>query len=312
MRRWRLIALLLSGLTTAQPGIGQEAPCPAAVPVRPVVKVAEPAPDPEVDALLAAWAERAANRTSLQVAFEVVDSCPHWGNKAFAGQAFFCESDLCVEFTAAKVGSDGQPQRREVGGRNVLDTEAQPSERIVFTREAIVRYIWDIREIDVYPLATKRAEWMGRQLDRARRFFALPFLFRMTSEEAKRRYEISLVPQKDQAQAEKSALIRIRPRDEVDKRWFREMDIDLDRTTFLPDRIALLPAGNQSRQDYIFRSIVVSPPIPDRVFATNRTLRGWRVVQNGPGNGWPVGFEEWFTELIRLNNVPPTKKVGVQ
>lgn len=315
MRRGLMAALIGGGLLMVVPSVvGQEAPSPAvAVPVEGRAEQSEPAPGAEVDALFAAWAKQAADRTSLQLDFDRVDRNPKWGDKRYEGRAFFREADLCVEFSRAGIDPNREPGGP--GGEGHGPPAAAPPlhGRIIWTPEAVTEFLYDSREVLTFPLRPGTTSLSQPMVARSRQDFDLPFLWRIDPADLRRAYDVSLL-RADPGRR----LLRFRRRDRADDGLPREALLELDRTTFLPNRLVLFPGKDGNRQDFTFRTIRINEPIDGSVFDADRVPEGWQVLEASASPlfdalRWlDAKLDEWGGRTFRINVPLPERKVEAQ
>ena len=148
-----------------------------------------------------------------------------------------------------------------------------PHERIVCTGKEVWQYHSPTRQIFIFPLEKQ-------QQQRALEEGPLPFLFNMRADEAKKRYQMSLI-------AENSAtyMVTVIPLLEIDKESFSKAIIQLDRKYLLPTNIVLIAPDGKSTQDYKFSDVKPNAVVDARNFVCKPLDPPWKVVRNPGGAG---------------------------
>ena len=274
----------------AQPpaaGRGVAAPAKAAAaPLDPAAQKAKAAADArarnDMNLLLDEWEKQSAKVKSLQVVFERIDRSVKWGAKVSQGTAILKSPDLaCLEFKRAIPDADGKPKLKlNAKGQQVIDVEKEPYQRVVCTGKEVIQYEWDEKAMYIYPLdreARQRALQQG----------PLPFLFNMKAADAKERYGMTLIPDE---RTPNEYRIRVTPRQQADMQDFKTAEIWLSKESFLPNRLVLIPVGDNDLQEFRFTLIAPNKAVDDAFFAF-RSIPGWKVERNEPGksNAAPQG-----------------------
>ena len=111
----------------------------------------------------------------------------------------------------------------------------------------------------------------------------LPFLFNMKAAEAKQRYSMRLLKQDAN-----EYLIGIVPNVGIDKDSFSKAFLWLNKTTFLPNKLWLLPENNlKSRVEYTFtgpNNTIATNVAMDKAIFGFAKIKDWKVIVN-PGQG---------------------------
>jgi TIGR03009 family protein len=256
---------------------------PQAAPVDPNVEKARLEAEAQnreaMDRVLAEWEKQSKKVNSLDVLFDRVDvGGAAWGNQYYQGRAMLQSPDLaCLQFQKYKVDKDGKPVFVKKDGKSLPDLEPEPYERIVCTGKEVLQYSWDDRKIFVFPL-----DKQSRQ--KALQQGPLPFLFNMKAVDAKKRYSMTLLPQKD-ANTD-NYLIGIMPNEQIDKQSFDKAFLWLSKKTFLPNRLRLYTPGGKEYQEFVFtgnsNAILANQPM-DQGFFAFRGYKGWKVIENPGG-----------------------------
>ena len=196
-----------------------------------------------MEQLLTLWEKQSARLKSLDVKFKRVDHSPAWGdNELYEGRAMLQSPNLAwLDFK--KVGVDKQNKPTLV-----------PHERIVCTGKEVWQYHSPTRQIFIFPLEKQ-------QQQRALEEGPLPFLFNMRADEAKKRYQMSLI-----AENAATYMVTVIPLLEIDKESFSKAIIQLDRKYLLPTNIVLIAPDGKSTQDYKFSDVKPNAVVDARNF----------------------------------------------
>ena len=226
----------------------------------------------EMNLLLTEWEKESKKVTSLHVVFERIDRSLKWGDQVYQGEAYLKSPDLaCLEFKRAVPDAQGKPQfKTDANNQKLLRTEASPFQRIVCTGKEVLQYEWDERAIYIYPL-DKEARQKALQQG------PLPFLFNMKAADAKKRYGMTLLDQNTDWY-----LIAIVPREEIDKQSFSQAFVWLNKETFLPNKLFLIPIGEKERQEFRFTAIDRNGKILDGLFNPVTNIPNWKINRNEP------------------------------
>jgi TIGR03009 family protein len=270
MRRtaWLFLTIIALGIPVSsvlgqanqprRPAPGQIAP---AAPAQGQMAARIPANDPEVDKLLAEWERRSSQLTTLTVAFNREDKMKGWEPESYRGNAFLQSPNLaCLHF-----------QKQKGQGKAVTFID---HERIVVNAQEVRQYDFMTKEIFVFPLDRN-------QRKRALQEGPLPFLFNMKAAEAKQRYLMTI-----REQNRTSYLIDVLPLIEQDRSVFSRAYLQLNKTSFLPDRLLLVATNGKDTQDYSFSGIQANQLI-NKVFFEAPQIKGW-AVRLDPAPGQPL------------------------
>ncbi len=153
-----LLAVLASGSATAY-GQGQG----AGRAVQPAQAQVQPQPQPVNDPvkmkwLLGKWAEQSAKLETLDVHIYRIDKDPKWKDEVhFEGRAVFKSPNLAyLDFKKVKLTRDEKGQLAPVINPQNGKPATTPTETIVCGRNEVWQYLYDGRQIFVYPLAKGR------------------------------------------------------------------------------------------------------------------------------------------------------------
>ena len=217
-------------------------------------------PPEAMDELLAGWEGQSAKLQTLEVDLYRIDKNLAWEDEEhFAGHAAFKNPDLAyIDYRKVKLQVAPDPK---VKGKRTFTPiikknqfDSTPFQTILCTGKEVWDYRWDVKQIVVWTLdrdARKRA------LDEG----PLPFLFHMRSQDAKRRYMMSL-----RLQNEKRSLVEILPLLKDDKDVFSTAWVELDRVFLLPTRIILISPDKTKRQDFRLSKSTANKPVNEKFF----------------------------------------------
>lgn len=189
---------------------------------------------PELETLLKQWEEKSSKikmlegkhkRTTYNLVFET---------EQIASGVFYLETPDKgrIDLTGIKpakneksirIGKSGKPFRLEEG----------PGEKWICSGQEIIAVNEEEKSYQIMPLPK---DVQGENIVKS----PLPFLFGMKADEAKQRYHMVL-----RSNNEKSAVLAIQPRLQLDQQNYSQALIILDKTTYLPSAVKLFdPAGN--------------------------------------------------------------------
>jgi len=219
-----------------------------------------------MEQLLVLWEKQSTRLKSLDVKFKRVDQNPAWGdNELYEGRAMLQSPNLAwLDFK--KVGVDKQKKPTLI-----------PHERIVCTGKEVWQYHSPTRQIFIFPLEKQEQQ---RALEEG----PLPFLFNMRADEAKKRYQMSLI-----AENAATYMVTVIPLLEIDKESFSKAIIQLDRKYLLPTNIVLIAPDGKSTQDYKFSDVKPNAPVPLANFDCKPLPPPWKVVRNPGAEGQVKG-----------------------
>ncbi|MGZ3317500.1 MAG: hypothetical protein ACXU95_09365, partial [Isosphaeraceae bacterium] len=163
---------------TARPEQQGAAPRQAGAPAKPV----NPA---NMEWLLKKWEHQSSLLKTLDVTVLRIDDNPAWGEiEYYEGRALFKSPNLAfIDFNKITQDDKKKPLRDPQKKDKWLAT---PYERIVCTGEEVWQYKSDTQQIFIYPLGKNEKK-------KAIEEGPLPFLFNMHAEDARQRYQMSLI-----------------------------------------------------------------------------------------------------------------------
>lgn len=223
--------------------------------------------------LLQAWERQSEKLKTLDVRIYRVDKDFRWKDEVhFEGRAVFKRPNLAyLDFWKLKLAPNAKGQLGPVkdpknakGGWVKTHTET-----IVCGKDAVWQYLYEGRQIFVFPLAKGERQ---RALDEG----PLPFLFNMKAQEAEARYEMTLEGENAQYY-----LVKVLPKLQEDKESFKLALLYLERNYLLPARIRLLsPDGKSSRDFYLDNQKTNDQvQVADNIFQGG-VYKGWTVQKN--------------------------------
>ncbi len=264
-----LVALIVAGGFAASSSgqMPRKQAAPPRAPANANAKVPSPADlaaeRAEMDKLLGLWEQQSARLTSLVVSYKRVDKSPGWNEEIeYEGNAYLQTPSLACLHSKKNTAPPPKPGQKPVSPTFV------DHERIVCTGKEVLQYDYASKEIFRFPLdkqARKKALEEG----------PLPFLFNMKAEETKTRYSMSL-----HSQNAKAYLIAVLPRLDEDKEVFSRAFIQLNKQTFLPDRLMLVSPNEKDTQDYRFNQVEANKTIDPKFFQAALTIKGWKLIDN--------------------------------
>jgi TIGR03009 family protein len=233
-------------------------------------------PDPaRMNQLLKDWEKQSAKLKTLDVKLYRIDSTPAWNEEVhYEGRAVFKRPELAyLDFRKIKIARNAKGQLApEVDPKNKQRVTAA-CETIICTGKEVWQYIYDVKQIFVYPLDKQQQK---RALDEG----PLPFLFNMRAEDAQRRYEMSL-----ERETPKFIWVVVQPKLAQDRESFKKAWVFLDPQFLLPLRIVLFAPDGKSTKDFHLSGIQPNAAVDNRYFE-GVGLRGWKVIRDpqAPGN----------------------------
>jgi TIGR03009 family protein len=270
-----LIALAAAGsarILAQEPPPGRAAQ-PAARAAQPAAAPAQPraANDPaKMKWLLKAWEGQSAKLKTLDVRIYRIDKDFRWKDEVhFEGQAIFKSPDLAyLDFSKLKLAPNAQGQLAPVKDpKNPNGWVKARTETIVCNQNAVWQYLYDSKQIYIFPLAKGQRQ---RALDEG----PLPFLFNMKAQEAEARYQMSFEGEND-----KYYLVKIFPKLQEDKESFKFALLYLEKTFLLPARIALVSPDGKSSRDFQLHNQKPNAQVDDKYFQGGY-YKGWTVQKN--------------------------------
>jgi TIGR03009 family protein len=234
---------------------------------------APPANAARMEWLLQQWEKQSSLLKSLDVMLTRTDSTPAWGDLEFyEGRALFKAPNLAfIDFN--KIEQDEKKKR-------VIDPKtkkfvSKPYERIVCTGAEVWQYRSDVQQIFVFPLEKDEQQ-------KAIEEGPLPFLFNMRANDAKKRYQMTLM-----SEDEKSFGVSILPKLQVDKESFSRAFVKLDAKYLLPLRIVMVSPDRKSTKDFTLSQMFPNKAVNDKNFEGRPLGPPWKVIRNPAGEERP-------------------------
>jgi outer membrane lipoprotein-sorting protein len=232
---------------------------------------ARPVNDPaKMKWLLQEWERRTDRLETLDVHIYRVDKADRGRDEThFEGGAVFKSPNLAsIDLWKLKLASNAKGQLAPVKDpKNESNSLKSHTERIVRGKDAVWQYLYDGRQIYIFPLAKGEQQ---RVLDEG----PFPFLFKMKANEAEARYQMSLV-----AENAGYYIVKVLPKLKEDQQSFKMALLQLEKKLLLPTRITLVsPDGTSSREYYLDR-LRPNTPVDDKIFQGG-VFPGWTVQKN--------------------------------
>lgn len=250
----------------AQPEGRDAGPRQAGAPAKPV----DPA---KMEWLLKQWEHQSSLLKTLDVTILRIDDNPAWGDlDYYEGRALFKSPNLAfIDFNKIKQDDKKKPVKDPQKNKWV----STPYERIICTGNEVWQYKSDTQQIFIFPLGKddqKKAIEEG----------PLPFLFNMHAEDARRRYQMTLMSEDDKGYG-----VSIKPKFQEDKESFSLAFVNLDRKYLLPVRILMLAPDGKSKKDFRLGPMYPNRVVNDKNFEGKPLAPPWKIVRNPAGEERP-------------------------
>lgn len=238
---------------------GTQATTPRAPAAPPAVP---PKPDARMKPILAEWEQRSGRLKSLDVKISRMDIDPAWKEKEqYVGRAFLQSPNLaCLDFKKVTPGPEG---------KNLL----VDNERIVCTGTEVWQYKPETKQVFIFPLDKQDQK---RALEEG----PLPFLFNMRAADAEARYYMSVVKEEKE-----HFIISIIPKLQIDQESFSKAFLQLNKSTYLPDRILLVSPNGKASKDFRLSEVAPNARINPKNFEGFVPPKPWQVVRDPEGTG---------------------------
>jgi len=247
------------------------APRHAGAPARPADPAnANPANAKKMAWLLKQWEHQSSLLKTLDVKILRVDQNPAWDElEYYEGRALFKSPNFAfIDFNKIKQDEKQKPLRDPQNKDKWLST---PFERIVCTGEEVWQYKSDTQQIFIFPLGKNEKK-------KAIEEGPLPFLFNMHAEDARQRYQMSLI-----SEDAKGYGVSIKPKLPEDKESFSIAFVNLDRKYLLPVRILMKSPDGKSQKDFQLREMYPNRVVNDNNFEGKPLGSPWKIVRNPAG-----------------------------
>jgi TIGR03009 family protein len=228
-----------------------------------------------MDWLLDEWAKQSKMLKSLDVVIMRIDDSPAWGDKDYyEGRALFKAPNLAfIDFNKIQLDANKKPVRDPATKRFITT----PYERIICTGTEVWRYRSDVQQVEIFPLQKNEQQ-------KAIEEGPLPFLFNMRADDARERYQMTLMSKDD-----KSYGVSIKPKLDVDKESFSRAFVNLDKDYLLPIRIVMVSPDGKSTKDFRLGPMTPNKKVNDKNFEGKPLGPPWKVIRNQPGVDRPRG-----------------------
>jgi TIGR03009 family protein len=235
---------------------------------------ADPVDPAKMDWILQKWEQQSSLLKTLDVTILRIDDTPAWGDPEFyEGRALFKSPNLAfIDFNKIKQDEKKRPAK-DVKGK-FLST---PYERIICTGSEVWQYRSDTQQIFIFPLEKdeeKKAIEEG----------PLPFLFNMRAEDARRRYQMTLL---NEDKKNNVYGVSIKPKIKEDQESFSRAFVNLNRDYLLPVRIVLISPDGKSKKDFRLGPMYPNHQVNAKNFEGKALGPPWRVVRNPAGQDRP-------------------------
>jgi TIGR03009 family protein len=225
--------------------------------------------------LLEEWEKQSRRLKSLDVTILRIDDSPAWGDKDYyEGRALFKAPNLAfIDFNMIKQDANKKPMR-DPATKKFITT---PYERIVCTGTEVWQYRSDVQQVTIFPLQKNEQQ-------KAIEEGPLPFLFNMRADDARKRYQMTLMSKDD-----KSYGVSIKPKLDVDKESFSLAFVNLDKDYLLPIRIVMKSPDGKSTKDFRLGPMAPNKTVNDKNFEGKPLGPPWKVIRNPAGMDRPRG-----------------------
>jgi TIGR03009 family protein len=224
--------------------------------------------------LLKKWEHQSSLLKTLDVTILRVDQNPAWDElEYYEGRALFKSPNLAfIDFNKIKQDEKKKPVRDPQNKDKWLST---PFERIVCTGEEVWQYKSDTQQIFIYPLGKNEKK-------KAIEEGPLPFLFNMHAEDARQRYQMSLI-----SEDAKGYGVSIKPKLQEDKESFSIAFVNLDHSFLLPVRILMRSPDGKSQKDFRLGPMYPNKVVNVKNFEGKPLGSPWKIVRNPAGEDRP-------------------------
>ena len=230
-----------------------------------------PSPDSRdrLDRVLKEWQRRSDERTSLDVRFVLRDRSPDCEDEVFTGRVVLLPGRRALVETKRE-GQD----------------KAARTQRLIWANDAFHQLLPERKEHIVWPIAADRQGRLPAAL-------ALPFLWRVSPDALKARYQVALVKEDPE-----SWILSFAPLPKGGSPSFSKALLQLDRTTCLPRRYLLIGPDGRDTKDYRVTEVQSNRPIPEEVLRVPDD-EGWRVIRQGDNK-----VTAWLNRLFKPDLLP--------
>ena len=212
----------------------------------------DPAERARVDALLARWERQAAGARTIVARFSRVDRSPDWKTETrYSGRVVLMSPNRArLELTRAG--------RRDGKGFD---------ERVICTGREVYRYAAATRQVFIAAVDPTRRDLVDAG--------PVSLLFGLKAEEVKRRYRLSLL-----RDDRRRSVLRLIPRQSIDRGRFAWADVALARSTAEPEAIRLVAANGKDTETYTLHEVARNERVDPATFEAT-IPSGWSVVRIG-------------------------------
>ena len=220
----------------------------------PATKPAAPRYDPaRMKQLLQVWEKESAKLKTLDVGIMRTDKSPLWPDENYKGRAIFQSPNLAwLDFNKVQKNDKG----KEI---------YVPYERILCTGSEFWQFKSDTKEIYIFPIDRKDQK---RVLEEG----PLPFLFNMKASEAEARYQMDLVNETPEY-----FVISVIPKLQIDQDAFAKAFLQLNKKSYLPDKIYLISPDGKSSKSFVLSAIQRNVTVDNVIFKGKILPKPWEV-----------------------------------
>ena len=249
----------------------------------PAAKTVAPRFDPaRMKQLLQVWEKESAKLKTLDVGIQRTDESPLWPKELYKGRAIFQSPNLAwLDFNKV--------QKNEAGKDVYV-----PYERILCTGSEFWQYKSDTKEIYIFPIERKDQK---RVLEEG----PLPFLFNMKASEAEARYQMDLVNETPEY-----FVISVIPKLQIDQDAFAKAFLQLNKKSYLPDKIFLISPDGKSSKSFVLSTIQRNVTVDNVIFKGKILPKPWEVRRDVLGGGEPQAREKAAPAAGRPSNAAST------
>jgi TIGR03009 family protein len=217
--------------------------------------VAKPAANPALDKHLKAWEEKMRGVSSLYAVITKVDS----------DKVFKTETKMTGYALYSKSGAPGAVPLNKARLELTPDGKKEPAVKIISTGTFLYQYVPGKKEIHQHEIARPKA---GAPMED--NFLGL--VFGMKAEDAKARYDLSLLKEDDHY-----VYVEVLPKSAADKAEFIRARLVLNKANYLPRQL-MFEEANKNTVLWDLPRAEVPKNIDPRYFDAPRADPGWKIV----------------------------------
>jgi TIGR03009 family protein len=228
--------------------------------------------------LLKQWEKQSSLLKTLDVTILRIDDTPAWGDlEYYEGRALFKSPNLAfINFEKIKQDENKKPikdpNNKDPKKPKYLTT---PYERIICTGNEVWQYRSDTQQVFIFPL---EKDEQAKAIEEG----PLPFLFNMRADDARKRYQMTLMSESPNAWG-----VSIKPKLQVDKESFSLAFVNLDKKYLLPTRILMVSPDGKSQKEFRLGPMYPNKAVNEANFVGKPLGPPWKVVRNPAGEERP-------------------------